>query len=67
MCLTFQVISPDAEPVPDEEDIRKTNAEIMDRLQRAKGLKSPLSFLRPNRSSDDLLDEASDTSSMTGL
>ena len=45
MCLTFQVISPDTEPVPDEEDIRKTNAEIMDRLQRAKGLKSPLSLL----------------------
>ena len=38
----------------------------MERLQRAKGLKSPLSFLRPNRSHDDLLDEYSDSGSMTG-
>ena len=50
----------------DAENIRRTNAEIMERLQRAKGLKSPLSFLRPNRSHDDLLEEYSDSGSMTG-
>lgn len=43
----------------------RTNAEIMENIQRAKNFKGKI-FLRPNRSSDNLLDECSDSESMTG-
>ena len=62
---TTAVTSPDTENEADTHiESTKTNMEIMESLQKAKNFKSP--FLRPNRSREDLLDEASDNESITG-
>ena len=66
--LSPTFISPDPESESDVDRARtiRTNAEIMESLQRAKGA-APRPFLRPNRGSrDSLLDETADTDSLTG-
>ena len=62
---TTAVTSPETEHEPEANvESTKTNMEIMETLQKAKNFKSP--FLRPNRSRDDLLEEASDNESIPG-
>lgn len=62
---TTAVTSPETEHEPEAHvESTRTNMEIMESLQKAKNFKS--NFLRPNRSRDDLLEEASDSESIPG-